>query len=115
MKKELVEKADRVFAKFIRTRDEGICPICHCREVDVCGHIFHRGKYGTRFDPMNGWGICSQCNGEMEANNDVWLAFKDWFIRNNSQAEWDYMEARSNRQDPLTIKELEEIIKRFTI
>ena len=115
MKKELLKKADTVFARFIRMRDEGICPLCHCREVEVCGHIFFRAKYGTRLDPMNAWGICSQCNGEMEADHDVWLQFKDWFIRTNSQTEWDSLEHRSNRSDPLTIKELEEAIERFTI
>jgi hypothetical protein len=108
---DLIKKLDSVLSRWIRERDEGICPFCHQNEVDVCCHIIGRTKWRTRFYERNLVGGCSYCNGKEEQE----AFMKDWFIERYSQAEWDEMEKMSNNTTPYTIQELEDLIKLYSV
>ena len=108
-KADLINELDRLMSRWVRERDEGICPFCHQNEVEVCCHIIRRGKFRTRFNERNLVGGCSYCNGKEEQE----AFMKDWFIQRYSQEEWDALEDQSNDQTPYTIQELEDLIKLY--
>ena len=75
-KADLVERLDRVFSLYIRLRDAmdgGRCVCISCGrqfpfEQMQCGHYIRRAVMATRFDPLNCWGQCPECNCHKAGN-----------------------------------------------
>ena len=105
--------ADRVVSQFVRERDEGICPICHMREVDCCFHFITRAKYGTRWDVQyNLIGACSVCNDLHERDEKpAWAYFEQM---HGSDAREELLR-RSNRPEPHSREELVAIINGYSL
>ena len=65
--KSLRAKLDKVFAAFIRKRDEttggmGSCITCGEYRVLQCGHFQRQRFIPTRWHPLNCAGQCARCN-----------------------------------------------------
>ena len=62
-RKRLVKTLDKIFSKYIRLRDKGICFVCGKQEEFMqCGHLFSRVAYNTRWDEENAFCVCAGCN-----------------------------------------------------
>lgn len=62
-----IDKADRVFSQYIRTRDNWTCQRCGKRYEPPtsalhCSHFMGRGKEATRFDEDNADAMCYGCH-----------------------------------------------------
>lgn len=62
-----IDKADRVFSLYIRTRDEWKCKRCMKQYTPPtnalqCSHFVGRRKEATRFDPLNADALCYGCH-----------------------------------------------------
>ena|SRR3990167_9602660 len=62
-----IDKADQLFSKYIRTRDNWTCQRCKKNYEDNpgglhCSHYFGRAKESTRFDPENCDALCYGCH-----------------------------------------------------
>lgn len=72
--KNLIKRADEACSEYVRKRDSlrqdtgGMCFFCGLRPIECAAHIFHRSKYGTRFNPEAMRGSCFSCNGMFEEN-----------------------------------------------
>lgn len=67
MVKIAIDKADRLFSKWIRSRDEWTCQRCSKRynpptSALHCSHFMGRGKEATRFEPLNCDAMCYGCH-----------------------------------------------------
>lgn len=77
-----IDKADKKFSEYIRTRDEWRCKRCGTQyEPPTAGlhnsHYFGRGKENTRFDPENCDALCFKCHIEWgSANREEYRRFK---------------------------------------
>ena len=67
--KALTLKADLVFGKYIRQRDER-CATCGSTETPQCGHFVSRKYKATRWDETNANRQCSACN--------LWGSGRQW-------------------------------------
>ena len=62
-----IDKADKAFSTYIRTRDNWTCQRCMKRydpptSALHCSHFMGRGKEATRFDELNADAICYGCH-----------------------------------------------------
>lgn len=62
-----LDKADRVFSRFIRERDDWKCARCHRQHERSsqglhASHYFGRGRENTRFDEENVDSLCFGCH-----------------------------------------------------
>lgn len=62
-----IDKADKAFSLYIRTRDKWTCQRCHTRYEPPtgalhCSHFMGRGKESTRFDEDNADALCYGCH-----------------------------------------------------
>lgn len=67
MPKIKIDKADKLFSLWIRTRDEWTCQRCHTRYTPPtaalhCSHFMGRAKENTRFEPLNADALCYGCH-----------------------------------------------------
>lgn len=97
-----IDKADRVFSQFIRTRDKE-CQRCHSLvEFNVkgepvthqCSHFQGRGKEATRFDEENADTLCGGCHmyfGAYPAEH------YQWQVNKKGQKTVDMIVLRSNQ------------------
>lgn len=60
-RKTLVKKADSIFSKYIKERDQR-CVNCGATSNLQCGHLFTRTNYSTRWDEINAYCQCAGCN-----------------------------------------------------
>jgi len=68
MAKIKIHKADIIFSKYIRSRDNWTCQACgkpfspdSAQGLD-CSHFWGRGRWNTRFDPENCDALCTRCH-----------------------------------------------------
>jgi hypothetical protein len=59
-------KADKIFSKFIRDRDQR-CFFCP-NPATQCSHFWGRGNSATRYGPKNCDGICGGCHMRHEGS-----------------------------------------------
>ena len=76
-----IDKADRVFSLYIRTRDNWTCRRCGKRYTPPtnalhCSHFKGRGKEGTRFEPSNADALCYGCHRYFTAQPDEHYAWQ---------------------------------------
>lgn len=95
-----IDKADQVFSKFIRTRDNWTCNRCHHKHEEGsqglhCSHFFGRGKESTRFDPNNCDALCFACH-RLWGHGDEREIYKAFKIKQLGQKGFDLLELKSN-------------------
>jgi len=70
---QLKKTADKIFSKYIRARDAGICFTCGIKKEpkqQQNGHYVSRSHNNTRFDEENCHCQCMQCNIFKSGNMD---------------------------------------------
>ena len=55
------DKLDKLWSQAVRKRD-GICQRCRKTKASQAAHIFGRSNMATRWDLMNGIGLCYFCH-----------------------------------------------------
>jgi hypothetical protein len=74
-------RADILFSKYIRLRDNYTCQRCFKRYPENslaldCSHLFSRGKFSTRFDEENCDAFCYGCHSYWHRNPIEYHAWK---------------------------------------
>jgi hypothetical protein len=108
-RQRLVEKADKAFSLFIRTRDHFRCYTCgatNATHVIQCGHLITRSKYAVRWDERNGRAQCAGCNQLHEYQPERYT--QKW-IDENGQAAYDKLVLDSNGGSKITNQDLKDI------
>ena len=75
-RQRLIKRLDNVFSKYIRLRDKR-CVICGTTENLQAGHLITRRCYATRWDEMNVFAQCRNCNYTHEYRPEI---FTNWYI-----------------------------------
>lgn len=62
-----IDKADKAFSEYIRTRDNWTCQRCGTQYTPPtsglhCSHFMGRGKENTRFNELNADALCYGCH-----------------------------------------------------
>lgn len=83
-----IDRADRLFSLYIRTRDSWQCQRCGKQYTPPtnalhCSHFKGRAKEATRFEPLNADAICYGCHVYLGSHPDEHLA---WQIQRKGQA-----------------------------
>lgn len=119
MKKELslpklLAKAQLVFNRFIRLRDQWKGCISCGGKVEQAGHFFSQGHHSAlRFSEMNVAGQCVRCNCFLHGNL---INFRQGLIKRYGEVNVDKLElaAKLNRVRKWSRFELEHIIKMYS-
>lgn len=98
MAKVKIDKADKVFSQYIRTRDNWTCQRCKKRYEPPtsalhCSHFMGRGKEATRFDENNCTSLCYGCHMYFTAHP---AEHYQWQVERLGQKEVDALVLRSN-------------------
>jgi len=93
-----LDKADRVFSKYIRERDKWICQRCRTpfepnSQGLHCSHYFGRGNECTRFDPENCDALCMGCHQAWDSNKEDYRDFK---IKQLGEQEFQILRIRAS-------------------
>ena len=80
-----IDKADSLFSKYIKLRDNWTCTRCGTKyqEGDRGIHNSHywgRGNEGTRFEPDNCTSLCYGCH-RLWGHGDEKDLYKEWMIK----------------------------------
>jgi 5-methylcytosine-specific restriction endonuclease McrA len=111
-------KADKAFSAYIRARDDDgsghfRCPTCGrylpIEQADA-GHIISRREMGTRFDEMNVWAQCRECNRFHEGRHALFLR---WLENKIGAAEADNLLARSQIRGGYTAYDLQLLAEEY--
>lgn len=99
MPKIKIDKADKAFSTFIRTRDNWTCQRCFKRYEPPtsalhCSHFMGRGKEATRFDENNATSLCYGCHMYFTAQP---AEHYQWQVKRLGQQEVDMLVLRSNQ------------------
>lgn len=71
----------------------GQCQRCKLPDWLSWCHIFTRGAWAVRWDPLNAWAWCRGCHRHMDQH---WEQKRDWTIERIGEEEFDAMKLRSN-------------------
>lgn len=99
MSKVKIDKADKAFSLYIRTRDSWTCQRCR-RQYEPptsalhCSHFMGRGKEATRFDEENADAICYGCHRYFTAHP---AEHYQWQVKKKGQKVVDALILRSNQ------------------
>ena len=93
-----IDKADKLFSEYIRTRDNWTCQRCLKRYEPPtgalhCSHFMGRGKEATRFEPKNADALCYGCHRYFTAHPAEHYA---WQVERKSQAIVDQLVLQSS-------------------
>lgn len=117
--KTVSKKAWNTFAKWLKKeKDFFTCYTCDKTlpiEESQAGHCFHRGSQRYRaidFDPKHIHLQCGGCNCFSTGQTNI---FQARLTRELGIEEVEKMIWRRNNEPPLTIEELKEMIKRYTV
>lgn len=98
-----LDKADKMFSRYIRLRD-GKCVRCGRRGEKnkngdpikglQCSHYFGRGKESTRFDELNCDSLCFGCHQYWGSTDRE--AYREFKIKQLGQNEFDKLILRAN-------------------
>ena len=94
-----IDKADRAFSEYIRTRDHWTCQRCGKRYEPPttslqCSHFQGRGKESTRFDEENADAMCAGCHMYFTTYPAEHVA---WQVNRKGQQTVDLIVLRSNQ------------------
>lgn len=97
-----ISKADKVFADYIKARDNYRCVI-HGKQYSKgdrglhCGHIFTRAKKSVRWVEENAVAICMRCNIFWETTwGHKWPTIKDWAREKMGEEEFNRLQILAN-------------------
>ncbi|WP_294504148.1 recombination protein NinG [uncultured Bacteroides sp.] len=121
-KPDLKAKLDEVFSLYIRLRDSKIfgyrafrCISCGkikpFSEAD-CGHYFSRSHLSTRFDELNCWAECRDCN---RINPDHLEGYQRNLIKKIGKERFELLEAKHNTCCKIDEDDYKKMIKRYTL
>ena len=121
--KGLKAEADRVFSKWVRTRQEGpgasfdpktglaACVTCGATGSEMnAGHFWKRGHLATRFDPRNCHVQCVRCNnyrGGAEAEHAAYI------LKTYGREVFEELETLHRRVVKLSRQDYEYIIEKY--
>jgi hypothetical protein len=93
-----LDKADQIFSKYIRLRDNYTCIRCYKFYPGGLGlqasHFHGRGKESTRFDPENLDALCAGCHQYWgSTDREAYRAFK---LKQLGKAHFDALMLRAN-------------------
>lgn len=93
-----IDKADRAFSLYVRTRDDWKCQRClkHYEPPTNalhCSHFMGRGKEATRFDPLNADALCYGCHQYFTSHPAEHYA---WQVERKGQDVIDALVLKSN-------------------
>ena len=112
----LINKADRVFSIWIRTRDadeNGYCHCCSCgriahyKEMDA-GHFVNRSHMNLRYNETNVNAQCRYCNRFDEGNN---LGYATFLTKKHGSKILKKLQLAKYRTKKFNKFELQEMIK----
>jgi len=116
----LVKKLDKIFSIWVRSKDADHAGMVDCftcgvtknwkYEIDA-GHFQSRGKYATRWEPLNVKPQCKRCNGFRGGEQYLFSKHLD-LMYGDGTAEW--LEFESNQSARFTNDELLVKIKHYT-
>lgn len=94
-----IDKADKVFSLYIRTRDNWTCQRCKTKygpptSALHCSHFMGRGKEATRFDEDNADALCYGCHRYFTAHPAEHYL---WQVETKGQDKVDDLILRSNK------------------
>lgn len=115
-----MQKADKYFSLFIRTRDSQgyggmACKCISCGKVTPienidCGHYINRQHMATRYSELNCNGQCVTCNRFDEGNIQ---GYRKGLIKKIGEAKVEMLEAVKYTTNPLSEFDLETIAKYY--
>ena len=73
------DKADTLFKRWVRERDNHTCQRCGSREFPQASHFWSCGIFGTRYDPLNVDCLCATCHFDWETKKQG--PYRDWKIK----------------------------------
>lgn len=93
-----IDKADKLFSLWIRSRDNWTCQRCNKKYTPPtaalhCSHFVGRGKESTRFDPENASAHCYGCHQYLTSYPDEHVK---WKITQLGQEKVDALILKSN-------------------
>ena len=99
MGKIKIDKADKVFSQYIRTRDNWTCQRCKKKYEPPtsalhCSHFMGRGKEATRFDENNADAMCYGCHQYFTSHPAEHYM---WQVGKKGQKTIDMLVLRSNQ------------------
>ena len=94
-----IDKADKIFSLYIRTRDNWTCQRCKNKYEPPtsalhCSHFMGRGKEATRFDEDNADALCYGCHRYFTAQPAEHYL---WQVETKGQEKVDDLILRSNK------------------
>lgn len=117
-RKKLIEKLDKAFSVYIRTRNANLdgfveCITCgtvrHWKQMQ-CGHFMSRGKYATRWNEINCQVQCDGCNRWKQGEQ---YKFSKWLDAEYGEGTSDELVRLSNTTAKFSDSELEEMLNRY--
>ena len=115
----IVKKLDKIFSIYIRKKDADFHNIVECYTCGVsinwkyecdAGHFMGRGKYATRWEPLNVKPQCKKCNGFRRGEQYLFSKHLDEEYGKGTADELVYL---SNQNARFTNDELLEKIKYY--
>lgn len=93
-----LDKADVLFSKYIRTRDNWTCQRCGKKYPERsqglhCSHFFGRSRESTRFDPENCDALCFGCHRYF--GSDDMDAYREFKVKQLGKKKYEHLTIRS--------------------
>ena len=113
-----ISQADRLFSKYIRTRDNWQCQRCKRIYPENsqglhCSHYFGRGRWATRFHPDNCIALCFGCHRLWDGDEREF--YKKFKIKQLGEKRLQALEVLSHsyakRDEKLALMYVKELIK----
>lgn len=110
-RQKAVKALDTAFSEYIRERDKYQCYTCGTRGrekdgVMQCGHLITRGKYATRWNPLNAQCQCKSCNMRHEYQPEQYTS--KW-IEEHGEEQYLELVRESNSIRKFKISDLKEM------
>jgi hypothetical protein len=108
-RERVIYELDKEVREKALKRDGYRCVLCGQtkREWLQCGHLFSRVSYTTRWDPMNVYCQCRDCNQRHESNPHV---FTLWFVRQFGVGPYEKLLIKSKGASRLPTPQLEDLL-----
>jgi hypothetical protein len=110
---KLLKKAQEVFNKWIRNRDQNFGCISCGGQVEQAGHYFSQGHHSAlRFDELNTNGQCVRCNMYLSGNL---IKYRQGLVKRYGAKRVEMLEQNADLRKAWkwTRIELEQIIKKY--
>ncbi len=109
-RRNLIERLDKVFADYIKARDNYTCVVCGSKQNIQAGHLITRVNYSTRWDEMNCFAQCRSCNFMHEYRPEI---FTLWFIEKYGQETYEKLVQKSRMIVKYKNRDLEALIEYY--